>query len=84
GDLSREEFWQAYQDEVTRLRQFERRGEGRGNFYRTLNTRVSKSFAQAVVISTLGGQTLFRDAFQMLGIRKQGTFHKFAQTLGVA
>ena len=84
GVLGREEFWQAYQDEVARLRQFERRGEGGGNFYRTLNARVSKSFAQAVVISTLEGQTLFRDAFQMLGIRKQETFRKFAQALGVA
>ncbi|GAB4272830.1 MAG: ImmA/IrrE family metallo-endopeptidase [Candidatus Promineifilaceae bacterium] len=84
GAFSREEFWQAYQDEVEHLRQFERRGAGGGDFYRTLNTRVSKSFAQAVVISTLEGQTLFRDAYQMLGIRKPETFRKFAQALGVA
>lgn len=84
GALNREEFWQAYQEELAHLRQFERRGAGSGDFYRTLNTRVSKSFAQAVVISALEGQTLFRDAFQMLGIRKQETFHQFAQSLGVA
>ncbi|NOZ71420.1 MAG: ImmA/IrrE family metallo-endopeptidase [Chloroflexi bacterium] len=84
GALSRGEFWQAYEDELARLQQFERSGKGGGDFYRTLNTRVSKSFAQALVVSTLEGQTLFRDAFQMLGIRKQETFRKFARALGVA
>ena len=83
GALSREEFWQGYRDELTRLRHFERRGGGGGDFYRTLNARVSKSFAEAVVISTLEGETLFRDAFQMLSIRKQETFRKLAQVLGV-
>ncbi len=83
GALSREEFWQGYQDELARLRHFERRSGGGGDFYRTLNARVSKSFAEAVVISTLEGETLFRDAFQMLSIRKQETFRKLAQVLGV-
>jgi len=81
--LSREAFWQAYQEELANLRQFERRGEGGGDFYRTLNTRVSKSFAQAVVISALEGHTLFRDAYQMLGIRKAETLWEFAKVLGI-
>jgi len=84
GALGWEEFWQTYQDELTRLRRFERRGSGGGDFYRTLNVRVSKRFAQAVVISALEGQTLFRDAFQMLGIRKQKTFQEFARRLRIA
>ncbi len=83
GGLEQDEFWQTYREELARLRQFERRGEGGGDFYRTLNTRVSKSFARAVISSTLEGQTLFRDAFQMLGIRKQETFDKFAQAWGM-
>jgi Zn-dependent peptidase ImmA (M78 family) len=83
GALDEVEFWQAYREEQNRLRQFERRGGSGGDFYRTLNVRVSKRFAQAVVTSTLEGQTLFRDAFQMLGIRKQETFNKFVQALGV-
>ena len=84
GALSRGAFWQAYEDELAHLRQFERRGAGGGDFYRTLNTRVSKSFAMAIVTSTLEGQTLFRDAYQMLGIRTHETFSQFAQRLGVA
>ncbi len=83
GMFGREEFWQAYQEEVEHLRRFERRSAGGGDFYRTLKTRVGKSFAQAVVISVLEGRTLFRDAFQMLGIRKQETFRELAQSLGV-
>ncbi len=84
GLLDRETFRQTYEATLARLRQIERRGSGGGSFYRTLNVRVSKPFAQAIVTSALEGQTLFREAFQLLGIRRQETFRKFAQELGVA
>ncbi len=84
GYLDEGEFWDAYRGEQKRLSKIERRGEGGGNFYRTLSARVSKRFAQAVVASALEGQTLFRDAFQMLGIRKQATFDKLVEALGMA
>jgi len=83
GAINREEFQQAYQKQLVYLRKLERRSEGGGNFYHTLNSRVSKTFAQSVVISALEGQTLFRDAFQLLNIRKQETFNKFARMLEV-
>ena len=83
GKLSWEAFWRAYDDELTYLQKFARGGEGGGNFYYTLRSRVSGPFAEAVVISTLEGQTLFRDAYQLLGIRTPETFHKFAERLGV-
>jgi len=83
GALTREEFWQAYDEELAYLRRFERRVEGGGNFYSTLRIRVSEAFARAVVVSTLEGQTLFRDAYRMLGIRKPETFRKFAKSLGI-
>ncbi len=82
GLLDRETFRQTYEATLARLRQIERRGSGGGSFYRTLNVRVSKPFAQAIVTSALEGQTLFREAFQLLGIRRQETFRKFAQELG--
>ncbi|HAJ34691.1 MAG TPA: DNA-binding protein [Chloroflexi bacterium] len=82
GVISRDDFWQAYEEELEHLQQFERQGEGGGNFYHTLPLRVSRTFAQAVLISTLEGQTLFREAYQILGIRKHATFQKLAETLG--
>lgn len=85
GYLDRETYQQTYQEELNRLLTYERWAseEGGGDFYRTLNRRVSKRFARAVVVSALEGQTLFRDAFKMLGISKTETFNKFAHTLGV-
>jgi Zn-dependent peptidase ImmA (M78 family) len=84
GALERETFWQVYRAEEERLRALagSRASDG-GDFYRTLNVLISKRFAEAVVLSALQGQTLFRDAFQLLGVRKQETFDKFARTLGV-
>ena len=78
GALSREEFWQAYEEELAHLRQFERSGAVGGNFYHTLPLRVSKRFAKAVIVSALEGQTLYREAYQLLGIRKHETFQKLA------
>lgn len=81
GGLTRDRFWQAYDEEVKRLRELPR-GSG-GNFYLTQAARVSKRFARALVASTLEGRTLHRDAFRMLGFSKLETFRKLGQSLGV-
>jgi Zn-dependent peptidase ImmA (M78 family) len=79
GALSREEFGEAYESELSRLRALPR-GKG-GDFYLTQAARVSKRFARGLVVSTLEGQTLFRDAFHLLGICKAETFHELARSL---
>lgn len=81
GGLTRQEFWDAYEEEVERLRAIPR-GNG-GNFYLTQAARVSKRFAAALVTSTLEGQTLYHDAFRMLGFSKQSTFRELGRSLGV-
>ncbi|SRR6266540_533809 len=81
GGLTRQEFWNAYNAEVERLRAIPR-GSG-GNFYLTQAARVSKRFAAALVTSTLEGHTLFNDAFRMLGFSKQATFKELGRSLGV-
>ncbi|MDR1276218.1 MAG: ImmA/IrrE family metallo-endopeptidase [Candidatus Accumulibacter sp.] len=83
GFIDQTTLWQYYRGEQTRLRHLERRSRGGGDFYRSLGARASKRFARAVVSSTLEGQTLFQDAFRMLGVRKTTTFYETARELGV-
>jgi Zn-dependent peptidase ImmA (M78 family) len=81
GGLTRKEFSEAYDEELERLRSLPR-GTG-GNFYLTQAARVSRRFATALVISTREGQTLYRDAFRLLGFSKQSTFLELGRSLGV-
>lgn len=83
GQLSRNRFDGAWNAELERLRQFTRDGAGGGDFYRTTLARVSRRFARALVESTLEGQTLYRDAFRMLGVAKTETFNYIGREVGV-
>lgn len=80
GSLRGDAYWNGYDEEVRRLRDLPK-GSG-GNFYLTLGARVSKRFARALVVSTLEGQTLYRDAFRMLGIKRDATFRELGAQLG--
>jgi Zn-dependent peptidase ImmA (M78 family) len=82
GVMSPDDMWQAYNEEVARLRAIPRASGG--DFYLTQATRVSKRFARALVVSTLEGQTLHRDAFRLLGFSKLETFRELGHSLGVA
>jgi Zn-dependent peptidase ImmA (M78 family) len=83
GGITQQQLWQAYRAELERLQNIVAAGSG-GNFYQTQAVRVSKRFARALVVSTLEGQTLHRDAFRLLGFSKLATFHELGQRLGVA
>jgi Zn-dependent peptidase ImmA (M78 family)/transcriptional regulator with XRE-family HTH domain len=83
GWLDRAAFDVAWAAERARLRALAERGGGGGDFYRTTLSRVSRRFARALVESTLEGQTLYRDAFRMLGVAKTETFNHIGQEVGV-
>jgi Zn-dependent peptidase ImmA (M78 family)/transcriptional regulator with XRE-family HTH domain len=73
-----------FEAELRRLRAImasERSGTTGGDFYNTEGLRVGHRFARAVIESTLEGQTLYRDAFQMLGFKKFETFEGLATRL---
>lgn len=79
--LKKDAFQSAYQEELERLMAIP--GGSGGDFYLTQGARASKRFARALVISTLEGSTLYRDAFRMLGFSKLETFQKLGRSLGV-
>lgn len=83
GWLSRERFDTAWEQENERLRMLVQAESGGGDFYRTTVARVGRRFARALVASTLEGQTLYRDAFRMLGIKKTETFNNLGHEAGV-
>ena len=81
--LDRDRFDIAWTQEIARLRTLAQRGSEGGDFYRTTLSRVSRRFARALVVSTLEGQTLYRDSFRMLGVSRTETFNNLGREVGV-
>ena len=79
--LAREAFEEAYEAELAHLRALPRTSGG--DFYLTLGARAGKTFARALVISTLEGRTSFTEAFRLLGFKKMATFRELSESLGV-
>ncbi|EQD25707.1 MAG: hypothetical protein D084_Lepto4C00024G0003 [Leptospirillum sp. Group IV 'UBA BS'] len=82
GYFTESQFRMAYRDELDRILNFLDERPSGGNFYNTQPLRISKRFARALIESTREGQTLHRDAFQMLGFKKISTFNELAHRLG--
>ena len=83
GYLGWDAYRRAYRDEFGRVMELIGAGGDGGDFYNTQPARVSKRFARSVIVSTLEGQTLYTDAFQMLGLKKLATFNGLGERLGV-
>jgi Zn-dependent peptidase ImmA (M78 family) len=86
GEMTRDDYLAAFDAELDRVIELMRKSRSArgGDFYNTQPVRVSKRFVRAVVIDTLEGRTLHRDAFRMLGFKKQKTFDEMSRRLGVA
>lgn len=85
--LTRPNFDTAWNEEWNRIRQLleKRSGSGSGgDFYATMRSRLGSRFIRALVGSALGGKTLYRDAFRMLGIKKMATFEQMGRNVGVS
>lgn len=82
GYLTGDPYWKAFRDELALLRSIER-GSG-GNFYFTQPVRNSRRFTRALIADTLEGNTLYRDAFRMLGVSTDATFRELGAKLGFA
>jgi Zn-dependent peptidase ImmA (M78 family)/transcriptional regulator with XRE-family HTH domain len=81
GRISGDVFETAYTQEFERLQGMSTTTGG--DFYLSQEARASRRFVKALVVNTLEGQTLYRDAFQLLGIKKEKTFIEFGQRMGV-
>lgn len=84
GYLQWDDYQDRYDAELARVKEIMASKGAGGNFYNTQPLRVSQSFARAVIVDTLEGRTLFRDAYSLLGASKRETFDGLAERLGVA
>lgn len=86
GYLDGDGFERSFRAEHARAVEMTEQGSGAdgGNFYNTQPARVSRTFARALISSTLVGETPHRDAFHLLGIKKHSTFENLAHHLGIS
>lgn len=81
GLITREDFLSFYQSYQAQEYHRSRRRSG-GDFYRTQNSRVGERFAAAVVRAAREGRLLYRDAYELTGLRGK-TFESYAGHLGL-
>jgi Zn-dependent peptidase ImmA (M78 family) len=84
GFLGTQEFRDAYETELHRVRLLKAAAGTGGNVYSTQPVRTSKRFTRAIITSALESQTLYSDALQMLGFSKISTLHELASRFGIA
>ena len=77
--VRRSEFNRAYEEQEQKFAHLEARTGGGGDYYTVQKYRVSPRFARAVIESTAEGKTSFRDALNLLGLKKTDTFRRFAK-----
>jgi Zn-dependent peptidase ImmA (M78 family) len=78
------DFEGAFKAELKRVKALAARSGDGGDFYNTTPYRVSRRFARAIITDALEGETLYRDAYRLLGVRTHQTFQNLGEKLGVA
>ena len=82
--ISQTQFERQYSEEEKRFEERAAQSSGGGDFYLTQRTRTGTRFAKALIESVLEGRTTYRDALQLLGIRKIETFNEFVKEMNFA
>lgn len=79
--ISRQEYWEFYEREEAERRR-DKSAWGGGDFYATQKYRVSDRFAKAVIACAREGALSYREAHELMDIKKTATFEKLAERLG--
>lgn len=58
-----------FEETLTNVQNKKKRGDGGPDFYRVLNSKLSKSFSQAVIVQAELGNMVYTEAFKLLGIK---------------
>lgn len=77
--MTQDEFSVEWSREVAHLKELAKSRGGGGDFFRSVQSRVDSRFARALIASTLEGETLYRDAYELLGVYKQSTFENLTE-----
>ncbi len=80
-ELSRDQFRQAYAEELSRLEKIPNRSGG--HYHHSIVARASKRFARALVASALEERTTLTEAMRLLDIKNVSALKKIAHNLGM-
>lgn len=83
GYIDQKTFANEWRKETAKLQQIKDNSKPGGDFYRATASRLGKRFARAVIGDALEGQTLYRDAFEVLGVKKINSFNELGREVGV-
>ncbi len=82
GAISRDRFFQTYEDERSNWTARSSSTPGGGNYYKSVPIRNSRRFTEAILESVAASETLIRDASRLLGV-KPANLPKLRESLGV-
>lgn len=81
--ITDEELQIRYYDEIGEEKEKPAKKSGGGNWYSNVRGRLGDRFLRALVVSTLSGQTTFRDAGRLIGSQKTDSLYKLGRELKV-
>lgn len=83
GFIDETTLWKEYRKQEESFQHKKGPTQSGGDYYNNLGARVGRRFARVLLSSACEGQTLFRDAFHLLGVKASKAFFTQAKRLGV-